>query len=190
MSIDRLSLDQHSRLIDTLLSIPSQGVIPVLLAVAMFRTIKTRFNLDWDILFQGINVADKPSGAGGDLTIKRKGDIVLAVEITERPLDRSRVVSIFNTKISPNAIDDYLFFFTATPPTSEARTAAHQYFSQGHDISFLRIRDWLINCLGTLGPASRSSFTKEFVGLLSEVSVSASLKVAWNEAIKTVIGDS
>jgi hypothetical protein len=99
--IARLSLDQYEHLIDGLLQTPSGGLLPVLLAVAMFNTIRKCFNLDWEIEWQGINVADRASGVGGDITVKRSGKIMLAVEVTERPIDRSRVVATFNTKIAP-----------------------------------------------------------------------------------------
>lgn len=186
--VQRLSLDQHERVISALLSVQSGGLLPVLLSVAMFRTIKQCFDLDWEIEWQGINVADVAARAGGDITIKRAGSLLLAVEITERVIDRSRIVSAFNTKISPHGIDDYLFFFSASVPTNDARAAAQQYFAQGHDISFLPVKDWLVNCLGTIGHKARSIFTKEFVNLLDNREIPAALKVAWNDRVKDLPG--
>jgi hypothetical protein len=82
--------------------------MPVLLSVAMLRTINECFGLGLDIEYQGINVADAASGAGGDITAKKDGTVLLTIEITERSISRGRVVSTFNTKISPNKLDDYL----------------------------------------------------------------------------------
>jgi len=185
--IHRLSLEQYEILISRLLEIPSGGLLPVLLSVAMFGTIRKCFNLNWQIKWQGINVADRASGAGGDITLESNGDIVLAVEVTERPIDRSRVVSTFNTKISPQGIDDYLFFFSSGLPDNEARAAARQYFAQGHDISFLPVKDWLVNSLGTIGPSCRGIFTSEFLKLLDSPDVPANLKVAWNDQLKALL---
>jgi SacI restriction endonuclease len=122
--IRRLSIEQYESLIDALLHVPSGGRFPVLLAVATFQTIKGCFGLDWSIEWQGINVADRASGVGGDITIWRDSKPILAVEITQRPIDRSRVVSTFNTKILPSGIDDYLFLFSVAAPTDDARAAA------------------------------------------------------------------
>ncbi|MCA9469653.1 MAG: restriction endonuclease, SacI family [Nitrospira sp.] len=186
--IQRLSLEQFGILIGGMLQIPSGGLLPVLLSVAMFQTIKDCFGLKWKIEWQGINVSDKASGVGGDITIIEKSDVILAVEITERPIDRSRVVSTFNTKIAPHGINDYLFFFASANPTEEARDAARQYFAQGHDISFLPVQDWLIHSLGTIGPKCRSQFTGNFLRLLGEQTIPANLKLAWNDRVKALFG--
>ncbi|MCK4578514.1 MAG: restriction endonuclease, SacI family [Candidatus Marinimicrobia bacterium] len=98
--IQRISLEQYKPLIEGLLSTPSGGRFPQLLVIATFTTIKNYFNLDWDISWQGINVADSASGVGGDITICSKGTTLIIVEVTERDVDKSRVVSTFNTKNS------------------------------------------------------------------------------------------
>jgi hypothetical protein len=182
--IQRLSLEQYATIIGGLLSTPSGGLLPVLFSVAMFNTIKRCFNLDWEIQWQGINVADRASGAGGDITIRQNQAVVLAVEVTERPIDRSRVVSTFNAKILPHGIADYLFLFGAATPDGGARAAGQQYFSQGHDMSFLPIREWLVNCLGTIGSRCRPIFMDELLGLLDNPSIPAAVKVAFNERVR------
>jgi hypothetical protein len=182
--VQRLSLDQFETLIRGLLRLPSGGRFPVLLAVAMFQTIKQCFKLDWVIEWQGINVADRATDVGGDITIKSEGQIVLAVEVTERPIDRSRVQSTFQTKVLRHAISDYLFFFSESAPADGARELARQYFGQGHDISFLPVADWLVHSLGTIGPRCRSDFIRNFLALLGQRDVPAALKLAWNEHIR------
>lgn len=186
--VRRLSLDQNEALIDGLLATPSGGLLPVLLVVALFRTLSERFGLGWIVTCQGINVADSASGAGGDVTVQREGRLVLAVEVTERPLDRSRVVSTFNTKISPQSIEDYLFLTTAAAPPDEAKAAARQYFAQGHEMGFLHVKPWLVNSLGTLGPTGRATFTTELLKLLGSQDTPASAKLAWNEQVKALFG--
>jgi hypothetical protein len=150
--IVRLSLDQYEHLVDGLLNIPSGGLLPVLLTVAMFNTIRRCFNLDWEVGWQGINVADRASGASGDITI-RQGN-------------RS----------------------TTNVPGADVRTVAMQYFAQGHDVSFLQVKPWLVNSLGTLGARCRTIFTTEFLALMDNPGVSAVLKVGWNDLIKTLLG--
>lgn len=186
--VNRLSLEQQGRLIRRLLETRSGGRFPVLLSVAMFVALKSRFALPWNIEWQGINSADAASGVGGDITIREQatGDFVFAVEVTERTISRERVVSTFSSKIAPNRIADYLFFYTAAAPEPDARTAAHQYFAQGHDISFLNVTAWLESCLGTIGPAGRAVFTDAFVDLLDEQDIPSDMKVRWNEFIHQI----
>jgi hypothetical protein len=185
--INRLNLDQYDKLITQLLETPSGGLIPVLLTVALLQTIQKCFKLDWTIECQGINVADRASGAGGDVTVRKKGELYFAIEITERPIDRSRVVSTFNTKISPGGISDYIFIFTNVQPSSEAKEYAGVLFNQGHEVNFIEIKPWLINNLATLGGEYRAIFTIEFINLLGGKDVPASLKVKWNELIRQLI---
>jgi SacI restriction endonuclease len=187
--ISRLSLDQFDALLTDLLRAQSGGLIPVLLVIAMLRTINSCFNLKWEIAFQGINVSDKASGAGGDITVLKAGEIVLAIEVTERPIGKSRVVSTFNTKVMHVGIQDYLFVYSNATPSDDARTAARTYFSQGHEINFVQIKEWILNNLATLGSRCRSTFTKEMLALLDGRDISASLKLVWNDSVRKLVSD-
>lgn len=184
--IARLSLDQQRQLIAALLGTPSGGLLPVLLAVALFQTLSECHGLGWDVQWQGINVADQASGAGGDITITKEGQTLLAVEVTERSVDRARVISTFNTKISRNAIRDYLFLVTRDPP-DDAREAAGRYFGQGHDVNFLDIGTWITQVLGTIGTDGRQMFTRNFLDLLNQPTVPAVLKVRWNALVQQLV---
>ncbi|CUX64889.1 restriction endonuclease, SacI family (plasmid) [Agrobacterium tumefaciens] len=187
--INRLNLDQYDALFEELLKTRSGGLIPVLLTVAMFQTIKECYNLDgWKVEWQGINVADKASGAGGDISIFQGENLLFAIEVTERPIDKSRVVSTFNTKISPAGIEDYIFVFTGTSPAQDAREAATQFFGQGHDVNFVDIKPWLLNNLATMGAPCRAKFTRNFLGLMDTRDVPAVLKVKWNDLVKRLFG--
>ena len=108
--VHRISLEQFGDLFSGLLETPSGGRFPVLLIVAAFTTIKSYLGLNWSVSWQGINVADTASGAGGDITVKSNGETLMTAEVTERPVDRTRVIATFNTKIAPHGIEDYLFF--------------------------------------------------------------------------------
>jgi hypothetical protein len=185
--VQRLSVDQFEVLISRLLQVPSGGRLPVLLAFAMFLTLKQCFSLNWSIEWQGINVADRASDVGGDITIRSNGDIILAVEVTERAIDRARVLSTFSTKILRHGISDYLFFFASTGPTQDARALARQYLGQGHDISFLPVKDGLISTLGTIGPRCRAEFTVLFLAQLNSPDIPATLKLAWNAQIRRLL---
>lgn len=186
--ISRLSLEQYNALIEELLQVPSGGLIPVLLVVAMLRTIKDCYALKWEVTFQGINVADKASGVGGDVIVMEGKMVLLAIEVTERPIDKARVVSTFNTKIVEAGIQDYLFVYTYAIPEDDARQAARKYFSQGHEINFLQVTAWIVNNLGTIGAKCRSVFTKEVLNLFDTPEVPSKVKVAWNDIIGKVVG--
>lgn len=183
--IKRLSLSQLTRLIADMLGTRSGGRFPVLLTAAMLRTLKRRFELPWEINQQGINAADAASMAGGDINITHvdTGAFVFSVEITERVVDRNRVVSTFTSKISPNGIEDYLFVSTSQPE-SGAIGVAEQYFAQGHDITFVDVAEWLRNMLATVGAGGRSIFIEEFVDELAQSDIPSEMKVLWNDLIK------
>lgn len=185
--INRLSVEQWDDITARLLHTPSGGLLPLLLTVAMLQTISECFELNWNIEWQGINVADKASGASGDITVSRNGQIQLAIEITERPIDRARVISIFNTKISPLAVEDYIFAFTNAAPTLDVRQYARLLFGQGHEVNFVELRPWLVNNLTTVGAQCRAGFGRHFTSLLDQPTVPAALKVTWNDLVKEVV---
>lgn len=185
--LQRISLEQYDRLLSGLLGTPSGGRFPMLLAIAAFQAIKEFFGLDWDIAWQGINVADTAAGAGGDITIARAGQIVMAVEITERAVERSRVVATFNTKIAPAGIGDYLFFVRDPDVDPAARQQARQYFAQGHEVNFVEIKAWILTILATIGSPGRGGFNRALVELLDSPDIPSAMKVAWNDRINQAI---
>lgn len=187
LHVQKLSLEQYEVLLGQLLQVPSGGRFPVLLAVAMFQTIRQCFELDWEIEWQGINVADRASDVGGDITIRSDGSTILAVEVTERPIDRARVEATFNNKVLPQRVTDYLFFHGDSGPAPEARSLARRYFGHGHDINFLPVREWLVHSLATIGARCRPDFTVHVLALLRGRDVPASMKLAWNDKLRGLL---
>lgn len=181
--LQRISLEQYDTLITSLLATPSGGRLPVILVVAAFRTIKDYFGLQWQIDYQGINVADAASGVGGDITITHEGRVVFAAEVTERPLERARVVATFNTKIAPQGIEDYLFFVRLQTLAEDARQQARQYFAQGHEVNFLEIKNWVLTALATMGKRGRELFNGHLLAMIDDPALPRGLKVAWNDYI-------
>jgi hypothetical protein len=139
-TLQRVSLEQYDALLSGLLAAPSQGRFPVLLLVATFKAISTYFGQNWTLDFQGINAADAAAGVGGDITIRSGDQILLVAEVTERIVNRDRVVATFQAKIAPQRIEEYLFFIRPEGATADARQQAHQYFAQGHEVNFLEIK--------------------------------------------------
>jgi hypothetical protein len=185
--LHRISLEQYDAFISGLLQVASGGRLPVLLVLATFRAIKDYFGLDWEIEYQGINVADAAAGAGGDITIRSAGQVVLAAEVTERPIDRNRVAATFNTKIAPNGIDDYLFFVRLAGVAPEATAQARQYFTQGHEVNFLEIKDWILMSLATMGRRGRDLFNRNLIALVDAADIPRPIKVAWNDQIERLV---
>lgn len=188
LRLQRMSLTQYDGLISGLLSTPSGGRFPVLLVTATFNAIKEFFGLDWQVTYQGINVADAASGAGGDITITSGGQTLMAVEVTERAVDKSRVAATFDTKIAPTGIEDYLFFVRLSGVAPEAIQQAHQYFAQGHEVNFLEIKDWILMSLATMGRRGRATFNGILLDLLDASDIPRILKVAWNEQVTKIVG--
>lgn len=186
-AIAKPNLVQLRHLIESLLTVRSGGRIPALLATAMFQTLSECHVLGWQVEFQGINVADAASGAVGDITIRRDGAIILGVEVTERAVDQARVNWIFDEKVAPSALTDYLFISTANPEES-ARDAAQRYTSVGHEMNFVPLADWLVHNLATVGPNCRSLFQTKMINLLGAQGMPAEIKVAWNDKMDEAIG--
>ncbi len=186
-TLHRISLEQYDQLLTGLLATPSGGLFPVVLAVALLKTIRVFFGLGWDITTQGINVADAASGAGADITVSDGDSVVLAIEVTERSVDQSRVVSTFNTKIAPNGIEDYLFFVGRAGAKPDAKRQAQHYFAQGHEVNFVNIKEWILVSLATVGRHGRETFNREILAMMEEHNVPKALRVAWNEPISALV---
>jgi hypothetical protein len=183
--LQSISLEQYDRLIIGLLDTRSGGRYPVILIEAALTAIRERFGLNWTIEVQGINVADRPAGAGGDIMVRSGNVLLLAAEVTERPVERDRVVATFQAKIGPQGIEDYLFF-VKNPVDEDVMRQARQYFAQGHEINFLEMRNWLRTILSTIGRAGRDVFNRVIVEKLQADEIPAALKVAWNEQIARI----
>ena len=185
MRVSQPTLKHLRNLIAGLLGARSGGRIPALLSTAMFKTISECHSLGWEVEFQGINVADAATGAVGDITIRKGGDIILGVEVTERAIDKGRVTSTFEQKVSPNSVVDYLFI-TSTEPHPAAILAAQNYTAVGHEMNFVKIDEWLINNLASIGLRCRMLFQERMLILLA--TQSADLKVLWNTQMALVTG--
>ena len=183
--LHRISLEQYGQLIEGLLETPSGGRFPVMLSEATFLALNRVFKLGWTVDVQGINVADKPSGAGADITVRQGSSTVLAAEVTERTVSKTRIVSTFQAKIAPQAIEDYLFLLIGRPDEEVIRQA-QKYFSQGHEINFLDIKDWMLVILATIDRAGRAVFNQVLIERLETPGVPASLKVEWNRQIEII----
>ena len=186
--ISNMSVEQFDELIAKLLCRPSGGLLPVLLTVAFFKTLQSCYGRDHilDIAWQGINVADRATGAEGDVTV-RLGGTTLAIEVTERPLDHRRIVSTFNTKIINSDIKEYLFIYTQTTPDDSAKQAARNLFSQGYDINFANLTGLIISSFLAMPSIARQAFTFKMIELLDTVEIPASVKMIWNDCVKSIV---
>lgn len=185
--LKRISLDQCHLLTTELIKRRSGGRFPLFLVVGTFAAIKECLNAPWELRWQQINVADIAAGAAGDIELIKGGAVVLAGEITERVVDRDRVVSTFTTKIVEAGVTDYVFLVTAEP-TDDARQACFSYFAQGHEVNFVDIATWIRMTLATLGQSGREAFERLVAELIDGADVPKSLKVDWNECIAAIAG--
>jgi len=186
VKLERISLSQYKHLIGGLLAKPSGGLFPFILVLAMVETIVHRFSVSWEVEFQGINVADRASGAGGDITIRQQEDIVLTIEVTERPVDAPRVQATFKDKIAASTLSDYVFLVHLERIEDEAKQQAERYFTHGYDVNLVDIQEWLINTLVTVGVKGRKYFQERVIHHLSGDQIPKALRVAWNEEIENL----
>lgn len=184
----RMSLGQYDLVVRELLTIPSGGRFPVLLAAAGLAAVNEALNQGWDVRVQGINVADRAAGVTGDIVVNLRGRPIKAFEITERPVDSGRVVATFNAKIAPAGIPEYTFLLSDAAVDNDAVRQAERYFAQGHEITFFDLRAWLRNLLGAIGPEGRNQFGEIFREMLGRDDVPRALRVAWNEVVARIMG--
>jgi hypothetical protein len=183
----RMSVEQYSSFIAKLLHHQSGGLLPLLLTIALFRTIDEQNNRKWDVSYQGINSADGATGAAGDITIKKNDTLYKAIEVTERPITRTRVVTTFDTKISITNAKDYLFVYTSSVPDESVYEVARTYFAQGFDINFIRLQNLLLSVMLIGNDETRVIFTNQMIDLLDRSDVPSSVKTAWNDSLQRVI---
>ncbi len=181
--LPRISLSQYGALLDGLLGTPSGGRIPVILVVAMLKTIKAVFRLDWEIEYAGINVADAAAGTSGDITVKSAGVPVMILEVTERPVEASRVQSTFRAKIATSGVVDYLFLVDLDRVSPDAVEEARKYFAQGYEVNFVDVSTWVLMCLATMGVGGRSEYNTSLTKLFGDPQLPNAVKVGWNEQV-------
>ena len=187
VSVARLSVEQYRHFLDVLLHTQSGGLIPMLITEAIFETINMQYSCNWKIDRQGINAADGATGAAGDVTISKDGEIVKAIEVTERPIQGTRVVTTFNSKISTSNVQEYLFVYTSATPSDDAYAVAKTYFSQGYDINFIKLSNFVISVFMAGNSTTRSIFMEKMLTLLRQGDIPASVKTAWNDALQSTI---
>lgn len=186
LRLNRIGATQYRELISGLLKVPSQGRLPVMIVVSILYAVKAHYSLTWTIEFQGINQSDAARGAYGDVTIKDGERVVLAAEITERKVDKPRLVATFNSKISPDGLKDYVFFVKLPSPTEEAYEQAAQYFAQGSEVNFVDILTWSWVSLVTIGQTGRDAFNAQLTLMLTADDVPRSVKVSWNDLVAKI----
>lgn len=133
-------------------------------------------------------MADHPAGVGGDITIAKNGTTVLVIEVTEQPVDKARLVATFTAKIAPHAIADYLFVQEAAEIPNEVLQQAQHYFAQGHEVSFVEIRRWVLDVLAAVGRGGRDIFLQKLQDLIDSREIPATLKTRWNDLVTKIVG--
>jgi hypothetical protein len=182
--LERISLSQYRHLISGLLARQSGGLFPVILVLSMVEAIIERFSLHWVVAFHGINVADKASGAAGDISVQEEtGVTILTIEVTERPVDVHRVRATFTEKVAGAGIHDYVFLVHLRQIGDEVRQQVERYFAQGYDLNFADIEEWLVNTLVTVGVQGRQAFQQRILFHMSKPDVPKTVKIAWNQEI-------
>jgi len=186
--LPRISLSQYESLIPGLLSVPSGGRIPVVVIISMLKTISKVFRLEWTIESSEINVADAATGAPGDITVLDDGTPIMNLEVTERPVEASRVQSTFRTKIATSGVADYLFMVDRRRLSADAIEEAGKYFAQGYEINFVDICTWVLMCLATLDATGRSEYNRQLTEQFQSPDLPNAVKVGWNREVLKLTG--
>jgi SacI restriction endonuclease len=184
--VERLNLDQTLRLAQDLLNVKSGGFAALHVAASAFFAVNVAWDLGWVVDVQGINVADTASGRSGDITLRKSGEILLVVEVTERALDQQRVTATFRSKIAEQRIRDYVFLIPKVAVTSGVRDLLNRLFAQGHSVEVVDMEIWLEGVLVTIGETGRRLFAEEMRKSFMGPGTPTNLKQAWNRILGEV----
>ena len=182
-----LRIEQYRNFLTELIKKQSGGLIISLVSVAFFQAINDYLKLNWEINWKGINVSDKAKGDEGDIVIKLNNKTILAVEVTERQIDKNRIESTINSKILTSELKRYLFIYSEINPNEEAIMAAKKYFANEIEINFANIIDLIINCFLTFPVELRQIFSDKLYKLITSPGIFADTKIKWNETIQEII---
>ena len=183
----RLSLAQVQALANYLLSQKSGGYWPLALVVANTKALSDILGLNWEVCYQQLNTADKPSGASGDVSIQKNGETLLVMEVTERSVEESRVVETFETKIAGRDLPTYLFMVRLDRTSAEALEAAKPYFAQGAELVFLDIQDWIHNTQALIGLPGHLAFQDRMIEQINSDKIAKAQRAQWNDAMQNLV---
>jgi hypothetical protein len=112
----------------------------------------------------------------------------MVLEVTERPVNRARLLETFKTKIArQEEPGDYVFMVRLETIDPAVVEQAERYFAQGYDVNFVDITEWLRNTLASLGRPGRQAFQERMVAVLSSPEVPRLTRLAWNEELQQAI---
>lgn len=160
----------------------SGGRLPVFVAASVASAVTRTLGLEIVVETQGINVADAARGVAGDLVVRRGSEIILAAEVTERPLDSDRILATHTTKIVPLNLSDYTFL-TTNGTVGDITQSLKRLAILGHDVAICDLAEWASHILAFGGARSRAQFLDEMIERLSGPDVPKSVKLAWNDEI-------
>jgi hypothetical protein len=90
----------------------------------------------------------------------------------------------FFDALSYSALNFFVHLSTVEPA---AMAQARQYFTQGHEVNFLDIQEWILMLLATMGRRGRDAFNRHLAGLVDAPDVPRSIKVAWNGQLTALV---
>ncbi len=107
----RVSLPQMLRILEAFLSESSGGLRPLVVAATMMTVLGSAFSLFANVSSQGLNEADSPTGAPGDvMCMDAGGNMMLAIEVKDRALTLADVRgSTQKARASTDPLSNLLF---------------------------------------------------------------------------------
>jgi hypothetical protein len=158
-------------------------------AVALFRTIGSRFNLFTEVHSANINAADAATGQVADLECKNpSGDIVLAVEVKDRQLTLVQTQEKVPA-IRAKGISEFVFLVQggiSPDDVNNVEEIARKEFASGQNIYVSDFVQFFDTCLVLFGEQGRHAFLRAVGDALDENRADISHRRAWREGLNTL----
>lgn len=127
------------------------------------------------------NVPDEFSEAAGDVEITRDGELIEAIEVKDKPSERSDIQHAI-TKGRANELDQYLYL-VGNGWRSETERENALADMEAADIEIVLLYpDEILSLLKFVGDGGRSMFVKEVADVLDEMRAETENKDDWDEA--------
>lgn len=185
----RVSIRQVLDAISHFVEERSGGERPLLAAAACMRLAGERFELFDRVERQNINAPDAPSGAVGDISCSRGGELRLVVEVKDRSLSLREVRSTIG-KARSAGLREILFVARAPGRGEEGAVseAEAEAWSQGTSLHRVDLIELARVVLSLGGEDSRTALLRLVGEEINSGASQPALKAAWREALERVFG--
>lgn len=185
----RVSAPRCYGVVSGFLSERSGGLRMQAIAVALFRTIGSRFQLFANVHSANINAADAATGQVADLECRcASGDVVLAVEVKDRQLTLIQAQEKVPA-IRAKGITEFVFLVQGGVLQCDSESISdlsEREFASGQNFYVCEFNGFLETCLVLFGEDGRRDFLKAAGEALDESKADVQHRRAWRDCLASL----